>query len=365
MRILLLSAYNTPSHDYWSKVLLDELSDCQFTYLKLPARYFSWRIRGNSLTWGTGKFEELEQEYDLILATSLVDITALRGFRPHLAKVPLIVYFHENQFAYPVSENQIDQVQSQLLSIYNAACGDRIVFNSEFNRKTFIDGASRLLKKLPDGVPNGLSKSIQSKTQVLPVPLRYEHIPPLALEKQKPLNLLWNHRWEYDKQPELLFLVLKKLKNQIPFNIAIVGQQFRQSPAVFDQIKSELSEHITAWGYQEAEDYQRLLNQSNVVLSTALHDFQGLAIQDAMSYGCIPICPNRVAYPEYIHPELLYEVNNKPSSELQLEYEADNMAQKLLSLHQRGFGDDNAQLKKISKNQLIPKYRMIFEQLTG
>ena len=53
-----------------------------WTVLSLPARYFSWRIRGNSLSWAFGERERLQQPYDLIIATSMVDLTSLRGFVP-------------------------------------------------------------------------------------------------------------------------------------------------------------------------------------------------------------------------------------------------------------------------------------------
>jgi hypothetical protein len=42
------------------------------------------------------------------------------------------------------------------------------------------------------------------------------------------------------------------------------------------------------------------------VLSTADQEFQGLAIQEAMASGCIPVVPDALSYPEYIPVECRY-----------------------------------------------------------
>ena len=41
------------------------------------------------------------------------------------------------------------------------------------------------------------------------------------------------------------------------------------------------------------------MDKSDFVVSTSLHDFQGLSILEAVSRGCLPLLPKRVVYPEY------------------------------------------------------------------
>ena len=88
MRILLLSAYDAHSHRRWRQGLVAAFPEWQWTVLTLPPRYFSWRVRGNSLSWAFSERETLEQPYDVLIATSMTDLSALKGLVPALASVP-------------------------------------------------------------------------------------------------------------------------------------------------------------------------------------------------------------------------------------------------------------------------------------
>ncbi len=322
-RILLLSGYDAASHRYWRKGLQQHLPEFEWTQLALPDRHFSWRMRGNGLIWATGEERQiLAQDYDLLIATSMVDLAGLRGLVPQLASIPTIVYFHENQFEYPLSPNQSDIIHHQLQSIYAALCADRLQFNTAFNRDTFFAGAQQLLKRLPDKFDPQLLDGLQAKSSVVAVPIE------LPAGLQKPRNalptLLWNHRWEYDKQPQIYFDALALLKQQgIEFKLNVVGQSFRQSPECFAEAKVQFADDITHWGYQPSKQaYQQVLIESDIVVSAAAHDFQGLAMLEAMAYGCVPVAPDRLAYREYIDPA--YRYSDKTDNEAQ------ELAQKLV-----------------------------------
>ncbi len=319
MRVLLLSAYDAPSHKRWRDGLVSSFPEFTWTSLALPARYFSWRIRGNSLSFAYQHRETLTSDYDLFIVTSMVDLSALRGFVPAVAKIPTIVYFHENQFSYPESTQQKSSVEPKILNIYTALCGDILIFNSSFNRNTFLQGAKRLLKKLPDCVPKGLTETLQEKSWVLPVPLE-NFLFEASLEeksvkrKSQKLQIVWNHRWEYDKNPGLLLKTLQQLatafNNVLPFDLHVVGQKFREQPSEFAAIET-LLEQCSAkgqWGFVATEsDYYALLSECHIVLSTAWHDFQGLSVLEAVALGCLPVVPNRQAYPEWFSPKWCYE----------------------------------------------------------
>jgi len=325
VRILLLSAYDADSHKYWRQGLQKHLPEHHWTVLTLPPRHFSWRIRGNSLSWAFQEQESLQQDYDLLVASSMVDLSALRGFVPKLCFIPTLVYFHENQFAFPQNASQHVSVEPQIVNLYSALCADRLCFNSAFNRDTFLQGASSLLRRLPDQVPEGLIERLQAKAQVLPVPL-FPCSDSLAADSEleiqwhdshwqlpdsvePTLRIVWNARHEYDKGPKQLLALVQALEARgVSFKIAVLGQQFRRSPEEFNTLKNEFSHRLAWFGYlNSAADYRQCLASAHCVLSTALHEFQGLAVLEAIAEGCIPVLPNRLAYPEYVGSQYLYE----------------------------------------------------------
>ncbi|WP_340674159.1 tRNA-queuosine alpha-mannosyltransferase domain-containing protein [Microbulbifer salipaludis] len=303
MKVLLLSAYDADSHKRWRRGLVAAIPDWQWTVLTLPPRYFSWRVRGNSLSWGRGDaLTVLRQPWDLVVTTSMTDLASLRGFVPELGRVPTVVYFHENQFDYPVTGDAVPSVEPQLLNIYTALCGDLLLFNSEYNRRTLLEGAEVLLHKLPDQVPGGVCRELEDKSRILPVPLETAAFE-VAGEKNQRLTFVWNHRWEHDKGPDILLAALRRFgRQQVPFTLHMVGQQFRRQPAEFAHIQKLLGklDALGAWGYRESvAEYRQLLAESHGVLSTARHDFQGLSVLEAVAAGCQPLVPDHLAYPEW------------------------------------------------------------------
>lgn len=303
MKVLLLSAYDADSHKRWRRGLLAAIPDWQWTVLTLPPRHFSWRVRGNSLSWGRGEAADvLRQSWDLIVATSMTDLSALRGLVPKIATVPTAVYFHENQFSYPRSERAHPNINPELMNIYTALCGDLLLFNSDYNRRTLLHGAAALLRRFPDCVPAGICAEIERKSRVLPVPLEESAFARPQARPARPA-FIWNHRWEYDKGPDILLAALRRFaQHERPFTLHVVGQQFRRRPPEFAHIRDLLQkcDALGGWGYQaNPADYRQLLRQSHAVLSTARHDFQGLAVQEAVAAGCQPLVPDCLAYPEW------------------------------------------------------------------
>ena len=306
MRVLLLSAYDARSHRYWREGVVAHLPEFDFEVHTLPARFFSWRFRGNSLTWADADFGE----HDVILATSMTDLSALRGLNRRVAATPAVLYFHENQFAYPSDEPAAHLVDRQVTSIYGALAAERIAFNSDYNRHTFLDGARALLKRLPDGVPKGTVDRLAARSTVLPVPLGEECFAGAKRRGTDTFDIVWNHRWEVDKGPaRLLAVVAALLGRGTPFRMHLLGGDVTRPHPEIERAAALLRERGCLGHYgqlPQRDDYLECLRTSHVVLSTTLHEFQGLAVQEAMALGCIPVVPNRLAYPGYVPEALRY-----------------------------------------------------------
>lgn len=314
-RILLLSAYDAASHRHWCQWLQSTFTDYHWTCLSLPDRHFYWRVRSNALTFLSKYSDVLTAPYDLIIATSMTDLATLKGFIPALSRCPSLVYFHENQFAYPQQNDQRHKsnlINAQLNSVLTATAADRLVFNSVYNRTSFSQGLRAFIKRMPDGIDRQLPDILDARSQVLPVPIISTPCRPGSDNDKHMPEIVWNHRWEYDKQPEVFFAALTKLHDeQLPFKLHVMGQTFRESPACFAVAQEYLRDRIITWGYQSRQHYDEVLRRADVVVSTAIHDFQGLGMLEAMHRGCIPVAPDRMAYPEYIPASLRYGIDDE------------------------------------------------------
>ena len=321
MKILLLSAYDADSHKYWREGLVAHLSEHQWTVLTLPGRYFSWRVRGNSMSWAFGEQADiLRASYDLVIATSMTDLSALRGFIPSLGHIPTLVYFHENQFDYPATQAARTAVEPQILNIYTALAADQLAFNSQYNLDTFITGVSALLKKLPDQVPANIARKLRAKACVLAVPLQINkltdpHHSQLDWHRyngrkatERPLLIAWAARWEYDKGPDRLLAFVQALEQTgLDYRLCILGQKFRQVPVEFSQLRRDFSHRIDQFGYVDsAVQYRQWLLCADIFFSSAIHEFQGLSVLEAAAAGCVPLLPNRLVYPELFPDHCLY-----------------------------------------------------------
>ncbi len=369
MKILLLSAYDTSSHRYWREGLVTNFPQHEWTVLTLPARYFAWRLRGNSLSWAYTESEALNAPYDLLIATSMTDLSALRGMVPKLAVIPTLVYFHENQFAYPLSnEQKHSQVFNQSLNLYTALCADHIAFNSEYNRTTFLSSSRQFLKNMPDHVPDNLVEILEKKSSLLAVPLNDESFNikgDYPHEKNnKSVRIAWAARWEYDKGPDRLLAVLRELEQRgTDYRLCIMGEKFRRVPEEFSVIQIEFQHRLDQFGYAETkEEYFQWLRASDIILATATHEFQGLSVLEAVASGCIPIVPNRLAYPELFDARYSY-----PDCRDDIQAEASG-AVDMIEHHARFISNKNApvpQLAQLSWSRMKAKYSGLIRELSG
>ncbi len=307
LNILLLEPFHAGSHKTWAEGFrLHSRHHVQL--LTLKGRHWKWRMHGGAVTLAQ-RFLEQKDNPDVILATSMLDLTTfLTLTRERTAHIPVVLYFHENQLTYPWSPRDADVQLRQdrhygFINYTSALAADLVLFNSAYHKASFLEALQMFLKVYPDhrGLQN--VDKIRLKSEVLYLGMNLSKFDEFRVAKNNKVpTILWNHRWEYDKNPNEFFEILYELSElHFNFELIILGENYAESPPIFAEAKEKLAKHIIHFGYAaDFETYARLLWQADILPVTSQQDFFGGSVVEAIYCGAYPLLPRRLAYPEHI-----------------------------------------------------------------
>ena len=328
LRILALEPYYGGSH----RAVLDGLVsriDADWTLLTLPARKWKWRMRGAAITMaqqarrlatvhataesaanrGGARGLAGPPPFDVVFASTFVNLAEFRGLAgPALAKVPAIVYFHENQLVYPNRHTAEWDFHFPLTNITSALSAECCVFNTAWNRDRFCEEIPGFLREFPDHHPKGVAEAISAKSVVVAPPFDPGVFDATPVSRDTAPRIIWPHRWEHDKDPDTFFSAVAKLAAEgLDFEVAVAGQAFRDVPDSLLAAEAELGSRLVHMGEPASRaDYAALLARSDVAVSTAINEFFGIAMVESAYAGCFPLVPDRLAYPELYPAEMRY-----------------------------------------------------------
>jgi len=308
-QVLFLEPFYGGSHRDFADGLISASSH-RIILHSLPARFWKWRMRGAALHFAD-KIRHPER-FDVLLTSTLLSLADLKAiWGPRCP--PALVYFHENQLDYPLGPAEARDYQYGFTNLTTSLCAERILFNSHSHHQRFFGKLRELLRSMPDCRPGWILKAVAAKSSVLYPGCRFDGADTPAFsdgDKKAPPLIIWNHRWEFDKAPEVFFQALESIDARgIDFRLALLGERFRQSPPVFAHAIQRFENRLAHSEFVASKkSYYRWLRQGAIVVSTALQENFGIAVVEAMRFGCLPLLPARLSYPEILPPDVRADV---------------------------------------------------------
>lgn len=285
--------------------------------ITMASRFWKWRMQGGAVTLARKAEKHVAANGipDLILATDMVNLSAFLALtRGYLSDVPVVLYMHENQLTYPLPDKEKRDYTYAYINYLACLSADHIVFNSSHHFDEFMEALPGLLRMFPDYTHLNTVSRIRERCSVLHLGMslrdhdRYatsfsQHAWGRGME---PPIVLWNQRWEYDKNPDSFFRLMNRLDDiGMSFRLILAGEHFEVQPKEFERAFERYADKILHYGYAEDfAEYSKLLHRADLVVSTSIHEYFGISILEAIYCGCHPLLPDRLSYPELIPDSL-------------------------------------------------------------
>jgi len=312
LKFIFLEPFFGGSHRNFAEGLVAH-SRHKIDLFSLPARFWKWRMRGAALYFAK-KVPSLK-DCDGLIVTDLMSLSDFKALCKPVCP-PSLVYFHENQLTYPLAPGESRDFQFGFTDITTALTADRILFNSQTHFDAFFSTLPAFLNMMPEYQPKWIVAKIRKKAGVLYpgccFPAAKEMFPGISPEPAAPPLIIWNHRWEFDKNPSDFFNALDAiLARGLDFRLALLGENFQMVPKEFIAARKRFGHRIVQYGHVASrEKYREWLLRGAIVISTARQENFGIAVVEAIRHGCIPLLPDRLSYPEIIprefHSDCLY-----------------------------------------------------------
>lgn len=251
------------------------------------------------------------KNYDLFLADDMMDVAVFSSLvKANSQNAPIYTYFHENQISYPVSPVDTDSANARdmhygYVNFTSALVSDKLLFNSKYHQRVFIEALPGFLSRFPDYNQKDLVPAIADRTEVLPLGMDLRSLdacrPDIHETNPRPV-ILWNHRWEYDKCPgEFARLLLDLHDMDLQFDVVLLGERSERNQPEIDVLADKLGKRILWNGkVEDFKEYAHWLWKADIMPVTSIHDFFGGSVIEAVYCQCHVLLPDRLAYPEHV-----------------------------------------------------------------
>lgn len=282
----------------------------------LPAVRWKWRLRAGAVRLAARVADAVRSggRPDVVVVSSMVDAASLVGLaRRELAGVPVVLYLHETHLTQPtVGGRNLDEGIA-LTDWRSMAAADEIWFNSGFHRDDLLGALPELLRRDPARESQtDLLADVVGRCRVVPLGVTVADLvaaprPPST----GPPVVVFNHRLAHDKDPGAAFAALcDVVATGRELDLVVTGEGLGTAPPETRAALGRLGSRVRHVGPLDVSRYRRQLLASDVVVSTARHEFFGVSVVEAVAAGAVPVLPDRLSYPEIVprrfHAEVMY-----------------------------------------------------------
>jgi glycosyltransferase involved in cell wall biosynthesis len=301
MKVLLVEPWLGGSHLAWAQGLA-AASQHEITIVGLPAELWRWRLQGSAPTLAASVRTEVARHGtpDLLLISGMTDVAQLLGLVRIVIgpDVAVAVYQHETQLLYPTVRADRSAV---LVNWTSWLAADAVFFNSDTHRREVVEALPGFLDSLPDHHHLDLLDEVIAKFETLPLGVDLSWVGPGDRTDNPHPVILWPHRWEPDKAPEVFDRALARLSAAgLTHRVVLAGE----APTVDDGMRARVAArhgpNVVAMGPLSLPEYRDAARTADLVVSCARHEWFGIAVVEAVAAGSIPVVPDALAYPEVL-----------------------------------------------------------------
>jgi glycosyltransferase involved in cell wall biosynthesis len=276
LNILAVEPFYSGSHRAFLKGL-QENSSHHIIPIKLDYRRWKWRMHGDSVKLAEMS-SHVDDEIDLLLVSSMTNLPAFLALtNPRFAHTPKVMMMHENQLTQPVPEGEERDLTYCYINYLSMLTADKLLFTTRFHLDELLESLPPFLDHFPDDKHYNTVDQIREKSQVMYPGLNlsvFDEHPDTRAENKRPV-IVWNQRWQFDRNPSMFFKVLNRLNDiDLEFDLILAGDTQHRKPEEFERAWKRFGDQITHFGYVEnVENYSKLLHSGDIVVSTATHEF--------------------------------------------------------------------------------------------
>jgi glycosyltransferase involved in cell wall biosynthesis len=367
MNILVIEPYYSGSHKAFIKGLKSNSSHTIIP-IKLNYQGWKWRMHGDSVTLAE-LTKQVTQPIDVLMTSSMTNLPAFLALtNPRFAHTPKIMYMHDNQFTRPIPEGETRDMTYCYINYVSMLSADTLLFPSQFQLNDLLEALPEFLDHYPGDKHHHTVDLIRDKSVVMHPGLDLHYFDThndTRAQNKRPV-IVWNQRWQFDRNPAMFFRILNRLNDiDLTFDLILAGDSKEGKPKEFEKAWKRFGSQIQHFGFvEDKEAYSKLLHKGDIVVSTATYEFFCVSIMEAIYCGCHPLVPNALHYPELIpdslHAPLLHAPVLYDNEDELFQYLKNLLQNKTKALPKATLQNIN---KQLDWSRMCKKYDRLFEKL--